>query len=149
MAERSYEVLHAIRVDQGGELKTAGDIIRLSDEDAKIALERGIVRELSEAVSSGRPDPSESSGIANQQNADNQTDDSGASNSPGTLDRDDEMVKLFGEDLAGDLNRGGYTSVEEVRGASEEELEAAKGIGAKSVRKIRAALGEGGAAGGM
>lgn len=57
------------------------------------------------------------------------------------------MSELFGDDLAGDLQRGGFTSVEEVRGASEEELEAVKGIGKKSVKRIRAVLGEGGATG--
>lgn len=136
MAEKSYEVLHPIRVDQGGELKTEGDVVRLSDEDAKLALERGIVRELAQ-VSEDEPEADQSSGIANQQATD--TDP----NAP-----DDKMVELFGNDLAGDLNRGGYTSVEKVQGASEEELKAVKGIGGKSVERIRAALGEGGATGG-
>lgn len=114
MAEstKPYRVLHPVRYE--GELKTSGTVM-LPEEDAAPALARGIVEKI---------------GVSAVQSS--ETEDS-----PSDLDA--EMVRLFGEDLAKDLYKGDYKSIEQVRSASEEELLALNGIGKKRYEQIRRA----------
>lgn len=47
------------------------------------------------------------------------------------------LHEVFGEDLAVQLSRAGYSSVESVIAASDEELLAKQGIGPATVKKVR------------
>lgn len=121
MAIRAYEVLHPIRLSQDEPAKTEG-IVRLAEDEAESFLARGVIR------------PLMASGDGEDGGSTTDTGEAG-DNTPKS-----ELAELLGEDLAATLESAGYTSVEQVRGTSSEELDAVNGIGPKAVLKIRAAV---------
>lgn len=121
MAKRTYEILYPIRLAQDEEPKTEGTI-SLEEEEARSFLDRGVIRPLLTSGDGG---------------------DGGATNNPGEPGENtppSELAGLLGDELAATLESAGYTSVEQVRGTSSEELDAVNGVGPKSLQKIRAAL---------
>lgn len=121
MTTKSFEVLHPIRLSQDEPAKTEG-IVRLAEDEAESFLARGVIRPL---LTSGDGEDGGS------------TTDTGEAgdNTPKS-----ELAELLGEELAAILESAGYTSAEQVRGTSSEELDAINGVGPKSLQKIRAAV---------
>lgn len=127
MAKLKYEVLSPIRLADG-ELVPVGAVKSLeeNDEDTQTFLKRDVIR-----LVPGQEDTAENDGSEQNGNPDE---------TPETPASEKTLADLVGEDLASTLEAGGYESVEQVRAASNDELEAVEGIGKKSIEKIRDSL---------
>lgn len=128
MGKLKYEILSPIRVADG-ELVPVGAVksMEKNDEDTQTFVRRDVIRLVPGQDDAGGDDDGGESG-------------DGTSNGASDTSTDKTLSELLGDDLASTLGAGGYENVEQVRAATDDDLEAVEGIGKKSVEKIRAAL---------
>ena len=129
MANKKYEVLHGIRLPEG-ELLTDGVVtLDANDPTTKKFLDYEAIRLVP--------------GQGEVQDEPDETPSSTAPVSPAppapTVESQ-ALAEIFDADLASTLEAGGYTTLEQVRAASDEELNDVEGVGKKSIEKIRSAL---------
>jgi hypothetical protein len=135
---KDYEVLYRIRLGDGTLVRPASEetpgtnevkTVSLAEEEARPFLDTGAVRPVPTRRQASVSDDEEPSSTAPVSPA-----------PPAPTVESQALAEVFDADLASTLEAGGFTTVEQVRGASDEELNALDGIGKKSVDKVRKAL---------
>lgn len=138
MGKLKYEILSPIRLGDG-ELVPVGAVKSLekNDEDTQTFLRRDVIRLVPGQDDNASDD--EESGGGTPGGTHGGTSDEATNETPDTP-TDKTLSELLGDDLASTLGAGGYESVEQVRAATDEDLDAVEGVGPKTIERIREAL---------